>query len=221
MRLHLEMTTHRRHHLAQEKQLLASLSPNLLADLKTELRLSVIKRHNFFSEVHELLPRCLARVCHDAVSTAEVVTGDSVFHTRDLARRMYFVAKGDLCYQLVLSPQRLLRNLSGDLSASSDESDDTRFTTLKRGTWISEAALWMPWKHLGALIASSDSQVLSIDSEGLQGCVLDSPNLHAMCVAYAKIFRTAMVRAKGTDILDAGFVRMLAKTPRLRFLFNS
>merc|ERR1712176_1577967 len=91
----------------------------------------------------------------------------------------------------------------------SDSSDDANCLSVPKGQLVSEATLWMPWVHLGNLSALRDTQLLSIEPRDFERLILCTVDSHRMAVKYAKVFKIAMQRARGTDLLKQEFVEIL------------
>lgn len=107
----------------------------------------------------------------------------------------------------------------------SDSSDDAlNCTFVKRGQLISEATLWMPWVHLGNLSTlGDDAQLLSIEPLEFEQLVVQNEDSYRLALSYAKVFKTAMQRSRGTDIVKQEFVEilLLSSGERAKSLYSS
>lgn len=142
-----------------------SLLQNVSTLLQSELYLVIYGRslnhHVFFGRYTELCPQVMRRVCTLAISTATVVKGDIIFEEGEQPEHpaMYILADGSTVYLSYSGQTAKLRNEG---------------FVFNMGHYISEAALWTTWVHMGTLKAS-DPQVcmLILDAYKFQQLAMD------------------------------------------------
>jgi len=133
-------------------ELLQLVSEPLQMALHFQVYAPCFKTHLFFGDYCSSYPQVMSRVCHSALSVADLSTGDFIFHAYETPQqqRMYVLTSGMLKYTRVQG-----------------EPED-----LAIGDFISEAALWVPWMHRGTLTSHSNSHVVQVDTEEFQRVAL-------------------------------------------------
>merc|ERR1712151_798284 len=97
-------------------------------------------------------------------------------------------------------------NMMSDFDEASSSDDEESCMPVHKGQLVSEATLWMPWVHLGNLSAlKDDTQLLGLEPREFEQLVVAGNDSYRMAVQYAKIFKVAMQRARGNDILPPEF----------------
>eukprot|EP00928_Gymnodinium_smaydae_P041080 TRINITY_DN27814_c0_g1_i2.p1 TRINITY_DN27814_c0_g1~~TRINITY_DN27814_c0_g1_i2.p1 ORF type:complete len:579 (-),score=114.96 TRINITY_DN27814_c0_g1_i2:30-1766(-) len=122
--------------------LLDIISEPLRIDLHYESYSPVFTVHPFFSEYAKRCPEVMRKICHGATLMAPAACGDTIFDAAEVPPRpqMYFICAGELQYV----------SLSGTV------------TKVSHGEWLSEAALWTPWMHMGALTATCECRLVKL-----------------------------------------------------------
>merc|ERR1712032_925133 len=131
-------------------------------ELHFEMYSQILNRHPFFRCYTEVNPAGIRKLCHSAVSPLSMHTGDEVFHAFEKTHnpRMFFVLNGELQYYV--------------------ESTNCMPVVVTNKHWLSEATLWTSeWVHLGTLRASTECQLLALDSCKFQTIVSAFTSQHA------------------------------------------
>lgn len=146
-------------------ELLAIVSESLRAELHLELNAPVLLTYPFLALYFRINQEGLRSLCHSTVSHQACSAGDIVFCNLEtpVHPHMFFVRLGMLSYT---QPHR------------DDES-------VGPGDYLAEATLWTHWMHRGTLRATTDSQLLTLDSEKFQEIVGPFPTQHPQCYACA------------------------------------
>merc|ERR1711920_680029 len=81
-------------------ELLGLVSEPLHMELHFELFCPILNVHPFFSRYIEECPPVMRKVCHLAMKTVQISSGDVVFNCGEipLLPRMYFICSGELRY---------------------------------------------------------------------------------------------------------------------------
>lgn len=141
-----------------EVELLHLVSEALREELHFEMYSPVLEVHSFFAVYTSECPQVIRKVCHIAMSTLLISTGDVVFNAGEIPQlpKMYIVCSGTLDYI----------PLSGNVIEVFSEH------------WLSEAVLWTHWMHRGVLKATHDGRLCCLDALRFQeivGCFDHSP----------------------------------------------
>merc|ERR1719512_544708 len=106
----------------------------LRVELHFEIYSPSLATHPFFSQFMSTCPYVTKRICHSAMSTMLVGTGDIIFHAGEIPTkpRMYIISTDVLKYMLF---------------------GQERASPVSAGSWISEAVLWVAWTHRGMLVS--------------------------------------------------------------------
>lgn len=124
--------------------LLHVVSEPLKIEMHNEMYSPVLSCHPLFHELINTLPHQMRRICHLAMSTLWLASGDILFSKGEEASepKMCFVMSGNLDYI--------------------DRYGTTHAITEKM--WLSEAVLWTSWKYMGTLIATNDVKLALLDA---------------------------------------------------------
>jgi len=141
-----------------EVELLHLVSEALREELHFEMYSPVLEVHSFFAVYTNECPQVMRKVCHIAMSTLLISTGDVVFNAGEIPQfpKMYVVCSGTLEYI----------PLSGNV------------IEVFAAHWLSEAVLWTPWMHRGVLKATSEGRLCLLDAMRFQeivGCFDHTP----------------------------------------------
>lgn len=126
-------------------ELIMCVSEALRVELHFEMFSPVYATHLFFMRYTEECPQVMCRVCHCATSMLSLSTMDVVFNAGEIPAqpKMYFLLPGGVMQYV---------SITGHVSQ------------LPEPTWISEAALWTAWMHLGTLTATRETRLCVLDS---------------------------------------------------------
>lgn len=141
-----------------EVELLHLVSEALREELHFEMYSPVLEVHSFFAVYTNECPQVVRKVCHIAMSTLLISSGDVVFNAGEIPQfpKMYVVCSGTLEYI----------PLSGNV------------IEVFAAHWLSEAVLWTPWMHRGVLKATSEGRLCLLDALRFQeivGCFDHTP----------------------------------------------
>jgi len=231
LKRHLDRSLIRKQKQENEAALLSMFGDDLMQELSTELRLPVLTTHPMFQEYQFGFPRAMVRMCHQAVSEVFLLEDDVLFYTGDVAHHMYFTMDGEMRYFIthaildhggverqarsfrktnvrnsvqnrgMLGLSTFLRT-SGANAAPPDVADTVEVTSVLPSTWISEAALWMRWVHMGDFQAFMDTRILMLNAARFEELILDQPGAHPVARQRALDFENACRNGGGADILD-------------------
>jgi len=132
-------------HMEEERvSLLFRVSEPLRIEIHFEMYAHLLQTHDFLSGYIAMYPQVMRRVCHFAMSLADLSPGDIVFNAGENPSppRMYVVVEGELNYKSVF------------------EYDET----IEKGQCIAEGTLWTSWIHMGTLVAKCPVRICKLDS---------------------------------------------------------
>eukprot|EP00747_Dinoflagellata_sp_TGD_P143500 gnl/TRDRNA2_/TRDRNA2_176397_c0_seq1.p1 gnl/TRDRNA2_/TRDRNA2_176397_c0~~gnl/TRDRNA2_/TRDRNA2_176397_c0_seq1.p1 ORF type:complete len:830 (+),score=107.48 gnl/TRDRNA2_/TRDRNA2_176397_c0_seq1:24-2492(+) len=146
--------------------ILSFLSDQLQGELQYMVDFSSILKHPLFRSIHKLSAvgsRMLARA---AFERKVLVSGDTLFTPRTMAKYMYFVVEGELGYAKHGKPA----------------------CTVSAEDWLTEAALWVPWQHLGGARARTETQLIFVNVSSFAEEIQKDEGMWALMSGYAKSF---------------------------------
>eukprot|EP00930_Biecheleria_cincta_P000732 TRINITY_DN10173_c0_g2_i1.p1 TRINITY_DN10173_c0_g2~~TRINITY_DN10173_c0_g2_i1.p1 ORF type:complete len:1024 (-),score=158.17 TRINITY_DN10173_c0_g2_i1:89-3088(-) len=155
---------------------LSMISKKLRRELLRSTRLSQLLSHPLFSFWDEIDSQASDMMC-EGVSFAFLSPQDILFESSDEAKAMYYLDKGKMSY----TTQK-----SWFCSIPTGRRD------VDKGKWISEAALWTHWEHVGTMEAINQSQVLAIRPEVIQSALREHPRLTEHTVEYCNAFKDCL-----------------------------
>lgn len=128
--------------------LLHVVSEPLQIEMHHEIYMRVLTSHPFFHELHGQCPHLLRRVCHLAMATLWLASGDVMFSKGEEPNdpKMCFVMSGSLIYT----------------------DKDGEKTQLTERMWVAEGVLWTSWRHMGSLVATNDVKLGLLDALSFQ-----------------------------------------------------
>lgn len=175
-------------------QVLALLSQSLQAELMSAIHAPFLCKHPVFALMSKIAPITMRSICHQCVSRTYLGRLDFIFSNTDDAQSMYVFEHGEMAY----------------FHHGHDEEK------LEVGQFISEMCLWMQWKHLGSLQATSECELLAIDAKQFITTVQKNDAARQEAVKYARAY-TQGIRRKGTT--DNKGLSDLYKPPALEGLW--
>jgi hypothetical protein len=188
---YLEYAFDRQSKRVQEKevQLLELLSEPLREEIKYETSSNHLAVHPLFSACGEKC-RCFSR----ASKARLYAKHDMVFSCGQQGVGMYFLSSGLLKYTLyqVLSHANTTKSMAGG------EEEDM----VLEGQWVSEAALWATWLHLGDLQALQVTHVVIIDAQVFGECISMNTPLYVVIRMYAQEFVKQLKEVAHTELTD-------------------
>jgi len=152
--------------------------------LRTSLRFAIQKpplmHHPMFRLWIGIDEVMMQRVCMRAVTFVQLRQKDDLFTAGSSAETAYTLTDGELCY-------------TQDPDSSAVEYAES--TTVFPGRWLSEAALWSEWIHVGRAEAVVPSQVLEIHAQSLLESVSRDMIISDLAAEYCKHFCRRVVSA--------------------------
>lgn len=120
------------------------------------------------------------KVAKDAMAVSSFATEDPIFCGGSVAKCMYFLEDGSCEYQRA----------------------DLLPLSVWSGQWISEAALWTAWLHVGTLTAEIASQIVNFDAECLPQIMSSHPETWAMAHKFAEAFVRGLNETTPDELSD-------------------
>ncbi|CAK9014559.1 Potassium voltage-gated channel protein eag (Ether-a-go-go protein) [Durusdinium trenchii] len=162
--------------------ILEQLSEPLRKELSYETMVHWIASHPFFSAVNSKMPVFMHRLCHSALNEIGLASGDIVFTAGHEAKQMLFIKHGNLEYvglnRLILDPP------------------------LQEEEWFVEAAIWVPWRHMGDCKVLSPGELIGVCNE----VFAREMSLHhlpwSFCKMYAIQFCESLNTIEPEDLTD-------------------
>lgn len=167
-----------------EVELLSLISEPLLVEIHFEEHSPVLKTHPFFALYLDMNPAGMRKLCHSGVSVKTISKGDVLFSSGEIPAHpaMHCCCGGNLLYE-----------------QTAGNGKDGRIMRVTKGTWISEAVLWVSWTHQGMLRASTDHcRLLKVNAENFQKIASQFQNLEFHPGLYAACF-AAWLREQQED----------------------
>lgn len=124
--------------------ILALLPSTLKGDLQEEVYFPVLSPHPFFRQLASTYPAVVRKIYQQAVHEVSTGAGQELFNGGDEGSRMMFILSGLLVYTL---ENQKVEHPSALITA---------------GHFVSEAVLWICWKHAGQLAASTHSELVEM-----------------------------------------------------------
>lgn len=165
--------------------LLPVVSEPLRIEMHYEMYFPSLRLHPFFAETGADSPQVIRRICHFAMSTLLLATGDIVFSKGELPRepKMFIMSRGQLEYAG-----------AGELQLVVEK------------TIVAEAALWTVWRHQGVLTALSDVKLFMLDARTFQEIGERFKELGTFdCRLYAQDFVAMLNKADPPTDLTSAF----------------
>lgn len=171
----------------QEKdvEMLVKLSEPLRMEIHYESFRPILIRHPFFAHYEEMNMQAMRKLCHAALRSVLLSTGDDLFHNGEMAKAMYFVKSGELVY----------RRPFGHMTDK-----------LEEGHWISEMVLWRPWEHVGTVTAITESSLMALDASSFHTIFMETQTHHKLseedAIAYAFKATEILAEVPPKDLTD-------------------
>jgi len=184
-----------------EVDLLNPLPKQLQAELLFEARSPHLMRHPFLDYISGK-SYCLRSLCSQATTSVPARSTEVVFERGMQCNRMIFVELGELVYSTHedLNPQ-MAEFAHVSMRCESKKwgkkllvqeavplKDHVAGHEVASGVWLSEAALWLHWKHNGGLVATTDCQLLELDAKEFARTVKQFHEVDSFCGMYARAF---------------------------------
>jgi len=137
-------------------KILSMLSEQLREELTYELTKPNLQGNLFFQYSSTLffMEPMLRRICTHAMTTKTYAREDIMFYVEDDAKQMYCLLHGHVEYRHTVSK----------IVTQSDPEDFMELVMdppVQDLEWVSEAALWCPWKHMGSMRAVEETEMIA------------------------------------------------------------
>ena len=160
--------------------MLHDLGAALQSDLKCDIYQKHLMKYAFFRLVSSLTPGILPGLCQ-CVTDVVVHPCDEVFKPGAESNAVHFVVQGSLRYLQEPMTSAVIQ---------------TQHTTVAECAWVSEAAFWIQWIHVGSLRAIGESKLITFDALGVvEGLVKDRVTREVSCL-WAKQFHQCVCEAR-------------------------
>mmetsp|Transcript_74658 Transcript_74658/g.228436 ORF Transcript_74658/g.228436 Transcript_74658/m.228436 type:complete len:950 (-) Transcript_74658:81-2930(-) len=176
----LQRLSHRDKLEEKDVPALALLSVALRSSLRFAIQRSHLMHHPMFRLWIDIDKAMVQRVCMEAVHFVQLRQKDDLFAAGNIATAAYSLSDGQLVYRQ-----------SPDSSAVDEETS----TVVSPGKWLSEAALWSEWTHVGRAEALVPCQVLDIHAEKFLETVHLDMIIKDLALEYCKQFFRRVVSA--------------------------
>jgi hypothetical protein len=150
-------------------EMLHALTDGLRRELEYAIKVRHVVDHTLFDFMKNVSNATMIRLA-TAMDRTLMASGDFLYFQNEDARSMYCVVGGHLQFQR--------EGIMGHARQMDVGSED----------WICEAALWMPWRHLGDLHAFTDCDLIAIDSSKFGEVIKANPHVCLLVARYAKAF---------------------------------
>eukprot|EP00406_Dinophysis_acuminata_P003356 CAMPEP_0179232586 /NCGR_PEP_ID=MMETSP0797-20121207/11937_1 /TAXON_ID=47934 /ORGANISM="Dinophysis acuminata, Strain DAEP01" /LENGTH=953 /DNA_ID=CAMNT_0020939713 /DNA_START=16 /DNA_END=2877 /DNA_ORIENTATION=- len=189
----------------KDVRVLELVPPAMRNTLRTEVYGPKIQRHFFIRSCSSLTGSyrsVLVDFCCTAMSNEVLAPGRVVFHERDEARGAYYLNWGECDYVLggIGNRSTKLPQTTRFSKVTSEISEHGQ--RVAAGTWISDVALWVLWKHCGLLEVSKTSEMCIIGIEGFMQVIKLNPHLASVTQDYSNAMYAAIQKESGSDISD-------------------
>merc|ERR1711879_161161 len=156
------------------------LPPSIVSKLNEELYVPVIKHCPFFFQYGCLNFASLCHICDSCMSEAALTVGERAFAVQKYAEKVYFLTAGKMEY---------------------DHKDIRLCSSVEKGEWVSEPALWMKWYHCGSLDAVTSCQIVELSTESFRKVSLHHSKTLRYTRSYVRAFRDFMLGEEDTEEL--------------------
>mmetsp|Transcript_113975 Transcript_113975/g.213510 ORF Transcript_113975/g.213510 Transcript_113975/m.213510 type:complete len:441 (+) Transcript_113975:2-1324(+) len=196
--------------LERDVEALSIISSSLRAQLRYENFRSALVSHPFFRfwsavDRHALLDLCTGSGGNNPVDMVFLNGGDDVMKPATKTEHVIVVVKGVLRYETMLRDHggevsfEAFHNMmrtdgstrsrnSGGLDYVDDDNNEHQHIPVGSGMWLSEAALWSHWYHVGTLEATSKCQLATISVQWFSEIVNSHNFLKGISLEYGRLF---------------------------------
>jgi len=165
-----------RHRLSEDKiKILALLSEQLQGELQCELSVPHLKVHPLLHRLNSVSKVTMQRLVRDAFGKKMLADNDSLFLAGEMGTHMFIIVEGQLRYRRESRPG----------SINHDKAETVRGDE----HWVAEPVLWVSkWVHVGDLVASQDSKLITISPTGFGEVIQLNPTSFHLALEYAHKF---------------------------------
>ena len=176
----LPRLTRPKHILESDVRTLRDLPAALLSDLKFDIYQKHLMKYPFFRLVSSLTQEIVPVLCQ-CVTHLVVHPGDEVFKSAAESNAVHYVVQGALSYVQQPMTSTVIQ---------------TQHTEVAKCAWVSEAAFWIQWIHVGSLRAMAECELITFDALGvIEGLVKDRVIREVSC-AWALQFQQSVCEAR-------------------------
>jgi len=167
----------------QEKDVkaLELLSRSLRTELRYEIMHPHISTHPLFHLWTSMDDYMVRGLCMDAIEYTYWRPEDEVFYAGTSTDKAYYLAKGKLVYTQYPESSAVEQKIQ---------------TPVSQGRWLSEAALWSHWIHVGTTKAHLPSEVLVVPAEGVMHMLKRNRDVLQITLEYGRQFHRRIVAAR-------------------------
>lgn len=153
---------------SQNVVLLARISDQLGSELAHEMHSPFLLGHPFQHYVSKEMKGIAFRICHMAIESSQVATGDVMFSAGEEAFAAFVMKSGNLSYIL-----RYGNHLLPPIGVKE---------------WLAEAVLWAPWRYRGTCHAASPSEILALNAQQFAKAMSHHPKAFQFARRYGERF---------------------------------
>lgn len=184
----------------QEKDVAALkvLSLPLQERLALETHEPILTQHLFFRRWCVKHRTAFQMICHNVLSQMYLSISDCLFSAGAVATSMFFVVDGQCVYSW--NPEALLKTQQNkDVVGCYNEKSVTA------GQFLCEAALWVPWHHVGTLHTTTVCELMLVSAEKFAVISRQNKEAHRMSQNYARAFLKVLNETEDvTDLTQTG-----------------
>jgi len=156
------------------------LSQALLKELRWSVYSPLLSTHPLLHMWGALDSDTLRALCSEGPIASRFLHDDELFSAGEEAEHAYYVVAGSLTY-LQDTPDELV---DGRTSPGPE--------VVSQGTWISKAALWCHWIHVGQTIGTEVGSVLCLPPEALFSAMSGHQAVEVLTREYARCFHASL-----------------------------
>jgi len=165
---------------------------HLMMEMHEEYRGPTMAKHRFFLYVSNRYPAGMRQICHEGLEEGTCEVSEVMFKRGDACDSMMFLHDAEMMYQ----GQQVHQEADPRIATE---------TVVCDGQWLSEAALWTEWHHLGNLTATRYGMYFRLSAKDLARITGLYILLYVKTVKYAEAFIEKLNKTVGSDLLDPSF----------------
>mmetsp|Transcript_11897 Transcript_11897/g.27739 ORF Transcript_11897/g.27739 Transcript_11897/m.27739 type:complete len:1107 (+) Transcript_11897:188-3508(+) len=163
------------------------LSTTMLRELRYNLYSRLVLKHPLLHSWTLLQPDSIKYFCNEGISLLVLLPDDELFTVGMPGKAAYLLREGRLSY----TPRPM-----GDSMEHEDREE------LHEGAWISEAAWWCYWHHVGTACAHKPSTLLNLPADTVLHAMHLNPVVCAITIEYGIRFHSYIVSAEEKPVTD-------------------
>lgn len=168
---------------------LGCLLPTLRIELQCEIFAPQLKAHPLFRVWSNLHHPAIQRLCWEALSFEYLLPLDSLFICGSEADSAFRLVAGKLEYSTCGTGSSHL----GD-SFLQERGEATK-QIIVESAWLCEATLWVPWVHVGELVALTRCQLLAVNAKAALAVMQSHDLIRDITLEYARCFHAHLIAA--------------------------